>query len=375
MVKNLRPTVMEIDLSIIRHNIKQFQSFTHADIMAVIKANGYGHGSVEIAREAKKCGISYFGVATVTEGIQLRKNGIDDSILVVGGILPEEVIECNRFSIEVTISSINFLKSVSSICRSLERPLSVHLKLDTGMHRIGILPSEVDSFILEFKNSHNLNLVGISTHFPNSADDVDFSAQQIDLFNECVHSIVSSLGDVSYKHTANSAAVINLPNSHFDMVRIGLGLYGYHDNPILNDVLTLQPAMTLKTKVTSLRRLSGNEKIGYGGTFITKDDCTIATIPIGYADGYKRSLSNKGSVLVQGRRAAIVGRICMDQCMFDVTDIEGVKEGSEVVLIGKQQKEEISLYEISQLAGTIPNDILTSINSRVNRVYIEGAGY
>lgn len=368
-MEHTRPTIMEVDLSKIRHNILQFQSIACAPLLAVVKANGYGHGAVEVAREAKKAGVSHFGVATVGEGVDLRNQGIQDPIIVLGGLLPEEVPDCHRYDLQVTIGSIEFLEALAPISCAFDRPLLVHLKIDTGMHRLGILPTEVHRFIQVFRNSKNLVLQGLATHFADAAADMAYSTEQLHQFHACVQSIESALGPVPYRHAANSAAVINLPLAHFNLVRVGLGLYGYHDHPELEAKLLLKPAASLKTRITSLRRLTAGEKIGYGGTYVTTGDCTVATIPIGYADGYPRSLSNKGFVIVSGKKAPVLGRVCMDQCMVDVTGIDGVQEGSEVILIGRQQGGEVSLYQLTFLAETIPHEILTTLGMRIPRTY------
>ena len=365
-----RPTIMEIDLSSIRYNVRQFKNIApNSELMAVIKANGYGHGAIEVAQEAIKEGATCFGVATVNEGIELRKKSFSEPILVLGGILAEEAIDCCNFGIDVSVSSMNFLKSLEKFKAEFKKPLSIHLKIDTGMHRIGILPHEIEQFISKYKKSKHLKLVGIFSHFPDAIGDHDLCIRQINKFNDCINMVEKALGEIGYKHMANSAATICLPESHFNLVRVGIGIYGYHDDESLQDILKLKPAMSLKTRITSVRRVSKGEKVGYGGTYTAKGESLIATIPIGYADGFRRSLSNKGYVLVKGQIAKIVGRVCMDQSMIDITNIVGANEGSEVTVIGAQGSREITIYDISKTAKTIPNDILTSISPRVNRVY------
>jgi alanine racemase len=249
--------------------------------------------------------------------------------------------------------------------------IKLHLKVDTGMHRIGISPNEIYPFISLFKKyKKNFKLNGIWTHFP-SADSLDksFSLKQIERFKEVVHILKDNINDQLIVHAANSAATINLPESYFDMVRIGLGLYGYQYNLNFSNIITLQPAVTWKTRIICIKQVNKGESIGYGRTFITNKDSIIGTIPVGYADGYDRLLSNKGFVLVNGKRANIVGRVCMDQTMIDLTDIPYVYEGTEVVLLGGQRNNSVSMYSLCELLDTIPHEILVKISQRVHRIY------
>ena len=366
-----RPTVAEIDLNSIGYNVRQFKhNSSDAELMAVIKADGYGHGAIEVAWEAIKNGATWLGVATAKEGIQLRRAGFKTPILVLGGITPEEIIDCSYNDIDVAVYGKNFIGQLDGYSNIFRKPLNIHLKIDTGMHRIGVLPEDLDAFVKELGNRKYINTRGIFTHFPNAAGDEEFSNQQLAEFADCVNLTEKVLGEIPYKHTANSAAAVNLIGSHFNLVRVGLGLYGYHDEIWLGEKLEIRPALTWKTKVTSTREIKLGNRVGYGRTYLVNRDSRIATIPIGYADGYKRILSNNGFVLIKGQRARIAGRVCMDQTMVDITDIPDVVEGDEVVLIGKQGDEKISMYEMCEWADTIPNDILVSIKERVDRTYI-----
>ncbi len=366
-----RPTIIEVNLANITYNIKQFKrTASNAELMAVVKANAYGHGAIKVAETALKNGATWLGVATVEEGVELREAGFKVPVLILGGILAEEIIDCYNYNLDISVYSKNFLEDVNKYREILSEPLNIHLKIDIGMHRLGILPGQFSEFLDELNEIDYLKIKGIFTHFPDAAGDRNFSIKQIDKFLECTNLAEKKLGEIPYKHTANSAAVINIPQSHFNLVRPGLGLYGYHDDIDLNKIVNLKPAMRMKTKVTSIREIPAGKKVGYGRTYLTERDSIIATLPVGYADGYKRTLSNKGYVLIKGKKAPIAGRICMDQTMIDVTDISGVTEGEEVILIGKQKNEEISIYEVSAWAETIPNDILVSLTDRVNRVYV-----
>lgn len=368
----IRPTVLEVNLKKIEENIIQFKKLLrNLDFMAVVKANAYGLGAIEISRLAVQCGAKYLCVATAEEGIEIRKAGITDiPILVLGGILPQQFPICSKYHLNLTISSISFFEKLCSLIGN-DSSIELHLNVDTGMHRIGISPDEVSSFLALFHHyKKNLKLNGVWTHFPN-ADSLDrsFSLGQIKKFKKVVDRVKDHIKKSFIVHTANSAAIINLPESYFDMVRLGLGLYGYYDNLDFSDRISLQSAITWRTKVICIKNINKGESIGYGRTFTTNKDSIIGTIPVGYADGYDRLLSNKGFVMVNGRKAKIVGRVCMDQTMIDLTGIPDVDEETEVVLLGGQGENSISIYSLCELLGTIPNEVLVKITQRVPRVY------
>lgn len=365
----LRPTILEVNLKNIAYNINQFKKIIKKSIfMGVVKANAYGHGVIEISKIAIENGVKWLCVATIEEGIEIREAGIRVPILILGGILPEQVSVCAKYNLDITISSMNFFRRLKKHLNN--NLINVHLNIDTGMHRIGITLSEIIKFISLFKKMKSIKLVGIWTHFP-TADSIeqDFSLKQIRLFSNLASRIKETYGKVILIHAANSSAVINLPQSHFDMVRIGLGMYGYYDAEFLKTKINLKPAVTWKSKIISIREIDKGIGIGYGKTYITKRKTKIATLPVGYADGFNRLLSNVGQVIVNRERANIIGRICMDQSTIDVTDVPNVKEGDDVVLIGKQGSSNINIYEICQWIHSIPNEVLVNISKRVHRVY------
>lgn len=366
-----RATILEINLDNIAYNLRQFKKvLPNSELMAVVKADAYGHGAIRVAEVALEEGATWLGVATVSEGIELRKAGFKVPILVLGGLLAEEMLVCSQNQIDVAVYSKDFSKQVEQYSRLFEEPLNIHITVDTGMHRLGILPEDLTEFLMDIKQRKCLKVRGIFSHFPDAAGDYDFSNKQIDSFKECVKIAEDVLGKIEYKHMANSAAIFKLPNSHFDLVRLGLGLYGYHDDLSFFNDLDLKPAMVLKSRITSIRQVKANERVGYGRTYLLERDGKIATIPIGYADGYKRSLSNKAFALVNGFKVRLAGRVCMDQTMIDVTDIPDISEGDEVIILGKQGNNEISMYDICKWADTIPNDILTSFKERINKTYL-----
>ncbi|MEW6622490.1 MAG: alanine racemase [Bacillota bacterium] len=361
----------EIDLDKIAHNVQEIKKFVkNAELMAVVKANAYGHGAIEISAQALEHGASWLGVATVEEGIELRRAGLTAPILVLGGILPEQFDLCLNYNLDITVSSNNFVKQIKQVDFNNKKKLHVHLKIDTGMGRLGVLPWEVTEFATAVKNLDKVCVRGIWTHFPEAASlDASYSLRQIAVFEQSIRQIEDILSCIPFKHAANSAAIINLPQAHFNLVRAGLGLYGYYDEPHLAQHICLKPALTWRTKITSFREVPPGSSIGYGRTFITKRPTRIANIPVGYADGYNRLLSNKGQVLVKGKRVDIVGRVCMDQTMIDITDLDDIQEGEEVVLLGRQGDNAITMEEMAAWACTIPNDILVSIGCRVFRTY------
>jgi alanine racemase len=368
----IRPTVLEVNLKNIENNILQFKKkLKGLNFMAVVKANAYGLGSIEVSNLAIRCGAKYLCVATIEEGIEIRNKGIDIPILVLGGILPGQYNICSKYNLDFTISNMLFFRQ---LCSSIDNNsvIKLHLNIDTGMNRIGISPDEIYQFIYLYKKHiNNIKLNGIWTHFP-SADSSErsFSLKQIEIFKKVVNILKKEVNEKIIVHAANSAATISIPESYFDMVRIGLGLYGYYDNIGFKNIIDLQPAVTWKTGIVCIRQVAKGESIGYGRTYITVKNSKIGTIPVGYADGYNRLLSNRGFVLVNGKRANVVGRVCMDQTMIDLSDINDVHEGEDVILLGAQGNDTISMYKLCELIDTIPNEVLVNISKRVPRVYI-----
>lgn len=372
MFVRYRPTVLKVNVDDIAYNVRALKSIAEeAQLMAVVKADALGHGAVETSRIVLENGATWLGVASIEEGIELRDAGIKVPILIFGGVFPEQVNVCVQYNLDVTISDNNFIRQIKQSGIRFEKEVYAHLKIDTGMHRLGVLPEYLHNVLKEAKEVKNMHFRGIWTHFSESASsNKDISQGQIKLFKKCVIEAEKFLGfEIPLKHMANSSGIINYRESHFNMVRAGFGLYGYYDDLSLSKVVKLKPAITWLTKIISVRDVGKGERIGYGGTYITTRTTKVATIPIGYADGFNRLLSNKGQVIVKGKRANIIGRICMDQAMIDVTELEDVSEGEEVVLLGKQLGEEISIYEMANLIGSIPNDVLVSIKNRVPREY------
>jgi alanine racemase len=337
--------------------------------MAIVKANAYGHGAVEVVRALKKEGVKHFGVALVEEGITLRENGIKDNIYILSGISKGQEEEIIKYRFIPLISDIETAERFARAGRKLNKQVEVHLKVDTGMGRLGFLQYESEVFFKKLKKIKYINITGIASHFADLAGgEKNFAIEQIRVFNRVISEGIRNGFSFKYIHIANSAGIFLLRESHYDLVRPGIALYGYPPYPDFKE--KLMPPLELKTEIIYIKHVPRGYSISYGRTFITKRDSLIATIPIGYADGLNRLLSNKGEVLIGGKRAPIAGRVCMDLTMVDVTGIDGVRTGDEVVIIGKQGKEHISALEIADKIGTITYEVLTSISSRVPRRYI-----
>ena len=369
-MKIYRPTWAEIDLSAVKHNVKTVQGLLakNTGIMAVVKANAYGHGMLEISRVLEKLKIKYLGVATLDEALTLRAAKIKLPILVLGSVLPEEAESAVRNKITLTLCNQELLKKLKSLTNKKFRP-RVHIKIDTGMGRIGVWHENAVEFVLEVKKDRKIEIEGIYTHFSIAGRDKFFTQYQIDAF-EGIISKLNKLGVIiSLKHAANSIACVDWKKSHLNMVRPGIIIYGVYPKRSFPRVIKLRPAFSLKTKIVFIKNTPPGRSISYGRTFITQSHTKIATLPIGYADGYGRILSNKAEVLVKGHRAPVVGKVTMDQTMIDVGHIKNVKVGDEVVLLGKQKKEEIRIEKLARLSGTIPYEIVTGITGRVPRLY------
>ncbi|RJQ51397.1 MAG: alanine racemase [Nitrospiraceae bacterium] len=352
----------EIDLEALSHNLGVVKKKTgNKKIIAVVKANAYGHGAVEISRRLIKNGVSFLGVAFTGEAVQLREAGIEVPILVFFN--RDTVEECLHYNLTPVIFDYGSAKKFSTAARRLDRRQAIHIKVDTGMGRIGFSPDKARTEIPRIAALKNIYIEGLMSHFSDAGlQSKDFAGRQLHDFLLLRKELRKKKIIFKYAHIANSAAVLNMPGAHLNMVRPGLMLYGYGDEK-------LRPALSLKSRILMIKKVPAGTPVSYGRTFITNRKSIIATIPVGYADGYSRKLSNQGEALINGRRAPVLGRVCMDTIMVDITDIPGVKEDSEVALIGSQGKEKITAADIAEKTGTIPYEVLTSIGQRVRRVY------
>jgi len=370
-----RPTRAEIDLGAVAHNIREIRKKIgqKVRILGVVKANAYGHGALPVSRAILKAGADGLGVAGLDEALELREAGLEAPILIFGSSLPEEAEAIVKHNLTATVCREEFAAALADRQRerSPQRKVKVHINVDTGMGRVGIDCEEAAGFIRKLGEKKSLEIEGLYTHFP-SADEEDktFSLVQIERFQEVIGRLAREGIEIPLKHMANSAAILNLPESYCNLVRPGLLIYGLYPSLAMKKSLDLRPALSLKTRIVYLKKTPAGRPLSYGRTYITGKETVIATIPLGYGDGYSRSLSNKGEVLVRGKRAPVRGRICMDQTLVEVGHIPGVKVGDEVLLIGKQEEEEISVEEIAARIGTVPHEIVSRLGKRVPRVYV-----
>jgi len=370
----MRPTRVEINLDNIAYNISEIQRRIgdKVNIMAVVKANGYGHGAVEVARIAIESGAQWLAVAMLEEAVELREDGIQSPILVLGLSPPAEAEELVKYKLAQAVCTRELAQALSAEARLMGQATKVHVKVDTGLGRLGILPEEVTGFISEISHLKGIEIEGIFTHFSAVDEDKSFTELQIKRFKELVVSLEKAGIHIPVKHAANSAAVLDIPSSYFDLVRPGIMLYGLYPSLKVTHSIHLKPAMSFKTQVAYLKTVPAGISLSYGRTFITRKKSRIATLPVGYADGYTRALSNKGEVLIKGKRAPVVGRVCMDMILVDVSHIPDVKVGDEVVLFGRQDGAQLSVDEIASKMGTINYEVVCGIDRRVPRVYIKG---
>jgi len=367
-----RPTWAEIDLGAIDFNYKQVKKLIGNNIhmMVVVKANAYGHGTVEVSRVLEKAGVDYLGVATTDEAVRLRDHGVNSPILILGSVLPEEAKVAMERNVTLTLCSDDLLDSIKKLNKQTNLKARVHVKIDTGMGRIGVWHEEALDFIKKVSHDKSFILEGIYTHFSSAGRDDFFTRYQIDSFEKLLVDIEKHWIKISMRHAANSIATVDFKRSHMNLVRPGLVIYGMYPKHTFPKLIKLKSALTLKTKIVFIKDVPPGRSISYGRTHVTQKHTKIATLPIGYADGYERSLSNKADVLVHGQRAPVIGKVTMDQVLIDVGHIKGVKIGDEVVLIGKQGNEEIRAEKLARLAGTIAYETVCSISNRVPRVYL-----
>lgn len=370
-----RPVWAEIDLDNLAHNIKEVRKNTKEDAMvtAVVKANGYGHGSVDIARTFLENGADRLAVAILTEGIEMRQAGIKEPLLILGYTPPTQYGKLFEYDLIQTIYNYEEAKILSNMAVELEKTVKIHIKIDSGMGRIGFLPNEKSiEDIVKISKLPNINIEGIYTHFA-KADEKDkaYTKEQYKRFGEVLKALEENKVEIPIKHVSNSATIIDLPDFNLNMVRAGVMMYGlYPSNEVNKESIKLKPAMTLKARISNLKTVDKGVGISYGQVFKTEKESKIATLPLGYADGFTRMLSGKAEVFINGQRADVVGNICMDQCMVDVSHIEDVKLGDEVIIFGHGKEEYPHVNEIAEKIGTINYEIVCMVGRRVPRVYV-----
>ena len=366
-----RPTHCLIDLAALRSNFEQVRRCVGSGvkIFSIVKADAYGHGACEVSQALAKAGSDGFGVATVEEGIELRETGIRAPILVLTAVYAEQSEKFLRHHLTPAVGDLSTLGELEKLLRKRSRSLKFHLKVDTGMGRLGLLHSDIDSWLPVVGKLKALKLEGLFSQLAHAEDAAgDYTQAQVKNFSRVAERLRATGLNPPLAHLANSAGIIGVPSAHGTMVRPGLMLYGLYPAPEMARRVELRPVLSWRTHILQLKELPADSSIGYGCTFVTKRKSWIATLPVGYADGYHRLLSNRGAVLVREKRAPVVGRISMDLTMIDVTDIRGVTQGDEVVLLGRQGGETISADEMAGWAETISYEILTSISARVPRI-------
>jgi alanine racemase len=372
-----RPTVAEINLAALRHNFSVItqRAPQGCGILAVVKADAYGHGFMDVALELEALGVTAYAVAFLAEGIQLRKSGIDRPILILGGIYPGQERKCVGFNLSTAVFTLDQAQALNDAARKLYRKAKIHVKIDTGMGRLGIVHGEAAAFFRALKELDHLEVEGIFSHFA-SADELDeagrqYTRLQIARFNDALAAAKAQGFAPRYIHIANSAAALELELPFCNLIRPGITLYGVLPSSDFQGSVELKPVMRLKSVVAMLKWVDPGTSISYGRHYTAQERRLIASVPIGYADGYCRALTNRGEALIRGKRARVAGTVCMDWIMLDVTGIEGVAVGDEVTLLGPDPKGDcITAEELAGAAGTIPYEIFCGISKRVPRVYL-----
>lgn len=375
MEKIMRPVWAEINLDTIATNTKNIKKLVgDKELIAIVKADCYGHGAVDVVPTLLENGASRLAVAMLTEAIELRENNINAPIVILGYTplyLGEELI---NYDIEQTVYDLDYAKELSKIALSFNKKAKIHIAIDTGMGRIGFLPgNDTVKTINEVYNLEGLEVIGIYSHFSTSDEkDKSYANEQLFKFKKVIADLKALGIEIPLKHISNSGAIIDMPETYLNGVRPGIILYGYYPSKeVSNDNLSVKPALTLKAKVAHVKELHKDMYISYGKTFKTNKKTIVATLPIGYGDGYPRALSENAKVIVNGKFASILGRICMDQCMIDVTDIENVKTGDEVIILDEEGDLKFNADDMAEALGTINYEILCRIKSRIPRVYIK----
>ena len=375
MKKILRTAWAEIDLDAIAYNTRNIKKLIgDKDLIAVVKANCYGHGVIDIIPTLLENGVSRFAVAMISEALEIRDNKITAPVMILGFTplyLGEELINNN---IEQTVYDLDYAKELSKIALTLNKKAKIHIAIDTGMGRIGFLPNEksIDN-ITEICSLEGIEVIGIFTHFSTSDEkDKEYSHEQFTKMLSVMDTLKKRGIDIPLKHVANSGAIIDLPDTYLDAVRAGIILYGYYpSDEIDKNNLALKPALTLKATITNVKTLEKDMYVSYGRTFKTSNETIVATIPVGYADGYLRKLAENGKVIIKGEFAPIIGRICMDQFMIDVTNIPDVKIGDEVILLGEKNGLKYNADDMAKKLDTINYEVTCMLKSRLPRVYIK----
>lgn len=369
----LRATWVEVNLARLSHNLQEIRArVAPSKVMIIVKANAYGHGLGEVARHLSS-EADYIGVAVVEEGVYLRELGVEANILVMGGIWGDQIPLYLQNRLTLTASSVERLEQINDIARTMGIKARVHLKIDTGMERIGVQYFNASSLQEKSLKCANIEVEGIYSHFANAdSPDLSHALLQLERFSEVIRFYERHDLPTPMRHIANSAAILQIPQSYLDMVRPGILLYGVYPSPDINHGVPVFPALTWKSRVVYFKVVKPGHPVSYGSTWQADHPTRIVTLPVGYGDGYFRNLSNKSQVMIHGKKYPQVGRICMDQMMVDIEN-DSAYNGDEVILVGEEGQEAISVQNLAEWANTIPYEILTNINTRVPRVYVSEA--
>lgn len=370
----LHPMWAEINLDNFIYNIDQIKKRAkNSEIIAVVKANAYGHGAIEIAKTLVECDIKKLAVANIVEGIELRDNNIDIPIMILGISEEYAIDSILKYNFEPTVSTVNFAKKLNEKAKSLNKIINIHIAIDSGMGRIGFRNDENSILeIVKISKLSNIHIESIYTHFSTAdSKNKEYSLKQLSIYKEML-GVLEKLGvNIPKKNLSNSAAILDLEDAHFDCVRPGIIQYGYYpSNEVNKKVLDLKPVLSWKSRILYLKEVEANEYIGYNQNFKTTKKTKIATIPVGYADGYSRGLSNKGKVIINGTLAPILGNVCMDQIMVDVSEVKNVATGDEVILLGSDGDVKFDAEDIANILNTISYEVLCLIGRRTPRIYI-----
>lgn len=372
-MNGIRPVWAEIDVDAIEDNIKEIKKIVKdKEIIGVVKADAYGHGAIDTASILLENGADRLAVAVISEAIELRENGITKPLMILGYTPLSFKEDLVKYDIEQTVFNLEYAKELSDFAIKNNTKAKIHIKIDTGMGRIGFLPNEesIDE-IEKISKLQGIEIIGLFTHFSTAdEEDKEYTKLQVEKYKKIVDELDKRGVNTGIKHVSNSAAIIDLEEYYFDAVRPGIILYGYYpSNEVKKDKIKIRPALTLKSNIIHLKTVEEGTYISYGRSYVTEGKRTIATLPIGYADGYTRLLNGKAKVIIRGKLAPVVGKICMDQCMVDVTDIDGVSVGDEVILLGRDGNIKNDADDLAKMLGTINYEIICMIGRRVPRVY------
>lgn len=369
-----RPAFLEVDLRNLTFNLKNIRRKLgqRIEFLAVVKADAYGHGAYEVSKVVLENGADLLGVAILEEGIELREKGIKAPILILYPEFSGREKKVLEYDLEATVSDFDFARNLSLQAAKLKKTANICVKVDTGMGRYGLAPDEAYQFVKRIRDLENIKVKGILSQLSSAEEkEDDFTFQQISSFNKVLEKLEEFNRGFLNKSIANSSAVLNLPETYFNQVRVGLLLYGIYPSPEVSKSIEVKPALSFKSRILFLKEVDKETPIGYSRSYITSRKSKVATVPLGYADGFSRLLSNKAQVLIHGKRAPVIGRVCMDAFMVDVTDIPEAKAGDELVLIGKQKEEKITADEFAEWNQSISYEVLTRMGKRLPKVYLQ----